>query len=74
MRASPYDLTAYKPVSHTQPVLFNPNPICIETIEGRKEYIKNQELLYQKSQLIRIQLINYYQLIINTLQENNQKI
>ena len=49
MRASPYDLTAYKPgggpwVGGTgiEQHSFNAQPICIETIEGRKEYVKHQ--------------------------------
>ena len=47
MRSSPYDLTAYKPTgepTNGNVFTFNAQPIRIETIEGRKEYVRHQVL------------------------------
>ena len=52
MRASPYDLTAYKPGNVPTDGIgysFNTQPICIETVEGRKEYVKHQVSKYVPS-------------------------
>jgi hypothetical protein len=68
MRASPYDLKSYLHPSGDPRVGlggdFNPNPIYIETSEGRKEYMRFQEDLYLKSQPIRLRLIENYRDIL----------
>jgi hypothetical protein len=43
---------------------FNPDPIFIETLEGRKEYVKHQEILYLKSQPVRLRLLNCYREVL----------
>lgn len=54
MRASPYDLRAY-----------GLEPICIETTEGRAEYIEAQRQLYVQAQPLRRQLYILYQRLLN---------
>lgn len=54
MRASPYELTAY-----------GLNPIMIETITGRQEYVRYQQELTRKAAPLRDRLIVSYQQILN---------
>lgn len=56
MKASPYDLKER-----------GLEPIKIETDQGRKEYIKKQQDIFQKSQPIRKQLITEYEHLLNAL-------
>ncbi|MEJ5275295.1 MAG: 3-methyladenine DNA glycosylase [Thermogemmata sp.] len=54
MRASPYDLRVY-----------GLEPICIETTEGRAEYIEAQRQLFVQAQPLRRQLRALYQRLLN---------
>lgn len=56
MKASPYDLRER-----------GLEPIKIETAEGRREYIKQQQAIFEKSQPIRKQLIKEYQHLLHAL-------
>jgi len=56
MKASPYDLRER-----------GLEPIKIETDEGRREYMKKQKALYEKSQPIRRQLIEEYEFLLEAL-------
>lgn len=56
MKASPYDLSDR-----------GLDPIKIETDNGRKEYIERQRSIFEKSQLIRQQLIEEYQYLLKTV-------
>ena len=56
MLASPYDVQQYIP---------DMNPINIETIEGKKKYIQEQENIMQKARLLREELLLYYKYITN---------
>lgn len=55
MKASPYDLRDR-----------GLEPIKIETAEGRKEYMKKQQAIFEKSQPIRRQLIKEYRQLLDT--------
>lgn len=61
MRASPYDLTAYGFV-----------PICIETSEGRCEYVEAQRDLFQRAQPIRERLLDVYHGLLHNRQAVNE--
>lgn len=56
MKASPYDLRD-----------FGLAPIKIETDEGRREYMKRQKAIFEKSQPIRRKLITEYKHLLKTL-------
>lgn len=56
MKASPYDLRDR-----------GLEPIKIETGEGRREYVKKQKAILEKSQPIRKQLIEEYKYLLNAL-------
>lgn len=56
MKASPYDLREH-----------GLEPIKIETDEGRKEYLKRQRVIFEKSQPIRRRLIKEYQYLLEML-------
>jgi hypothetical protein len=47
MQASPYDLSAY-----------GLEPICIETVEGRREYTQKQQGFAEKARQVRIKLVS----------------
>lgn len=57
MQASPYDLTE-----------FGLEPIKIETEAGRKKYIENQMLIYEKSQPVREKLTQAYQRLLQSVE------
>jgi hypothetical protein len=56
MQASPYDLREQ-----------GLEPIKIETDKGRREYMKKQQQIFEKSQPIRKQLIQEYEYLLNTV-------
>lgn len=56
MKASPYDLRER-----------GLEPIKIETDEGRREYMKRQRAIFERSQPIRRQLIKEYEYILSTV-------
>lgn len=58
MRASPYDLSEYKLT-----------PICIETEDGKKEYIRIQQEISKKAQSLREDLVNEYKNLRERLKE-----
>lgn len=49
MRASPYDLSAWQL-----------DPICIETVEGRRHYEREQRRLAERAQQVRLALLEIY--------------
>jgi hypothetical protein len=59
MRASPYDLNGIEGCEE--------GPIAVETIEGRKQYIAYQEILFQKAKPIRLELLNCYETVLQPL-------
>lgn len=70
MRASPYDLTAYRKSMGGLGGNFCNEPIRIETTEGRKEYVRFQDMVYTKSQPVRKKLIDCYEALLSTLPHN----
>jgi hypothetical protein len=56
IRASPYDATQYEECGE---------PLCIETQEGRSQYVAEQESLAEKAIPIRGQLIEAYDIALN---------
>ncbi len=61
VRASPYDCSAYLSEEEGEE---GRSPICVETSEGRKEYIEYQERLVEKAIPIRKEICNIYEQII----------
>ena len=63
MRASPYDLTAYR---HGQlGGTFRCDPICVETPEGRRQYAVEQGRLYAMAAPVRVRLIQGYEAVLD---------
>jgi len=63
MRASPYDLAAY-----------GFKPICIETTDGRNEYIQAQRELYLRAQPIRDRLLGVYRGMLRERRKNSEQL
>lgn len=59
MRASPYDVSGYDVCKQ---------PIPVETMEGKREYIAAQEDLYKKSQQVRLDLLRGYQNVVESIE------
>jgi hypothetical protein len=59
MRASPYDLHEY-----------GFEPICIESREGREEYVAGQRELSERSRPIRAEILNVYRTVQASLEQN----
>jgi hypothetical protein len=53
IRASPYDVSSFQECQEK-------GPLCVETSEGRKQYLHEQETLYQQSKEIRQALLIVY--------------
>jgi len=63
MRASPYDVSAFAELQ---------SPLCVETNEGRKAYIKEQERLREAAAPIRQELIHVLDTILANGEEGRQ--
>ena len=46
-------------------------PICIETAEGKREYVQQQKALFEQGQLLRRRLIAYMQALEAWLTSSN---
>jgi hypothetical protein len=62
MRASPYDVSHYLPDSEP--------PICVETIEGRKVYMLEQEALAEAAAPVRARVLQCYNTYLSVYSAN----
>jgi hypothetical protein len=62
MRASPYDLTAYR--NGQLGGTFRSDPICVETPEGRRQYAVEQRMLFDQAAPVRAQLVAAYEAVL----------
>ena len=68
IRASPYDSMPYHaPDAEDETHRFDLTPICVETLEGRQQYMEEQEALWKRAMPLRLRLIEAYDLALGYL-------
>mmetsp|Transcript_21286 Transcript_21286/g.35650 ORF Transcript_21286/g.35650 Transcript_21286/m.35650 type:complete len:359 (-) Transcript_21286:20-1096(-) len=61
MRASPYDVSTYEDIGP---------PICVETAEGRRIYMEEQETLANAAAPVRARLLHEYNTVLHVIMNN----